>query len=144
MTGSALQRWELRIHIVFTKGRGLGRVVAGLGRVGRWRIFFEALNTAQAFGLEKGRLQNTAPVHESGLRKCLDFVFGLGVDLGCFLSPFGLPLEALGETLGRPWGDLGDSLGCFWRLWQPWGALGCLWAPFWQTLSSLCGFRLES
>ena len=96
--------------------------------------FLEALNTAQACVLEKGRLQNTAPVHESGLRKCLDFVFSLGVDLGCFLSPFGLPLEALGETLGRPWG----SLGYFWRLWQPWGALGCLWAPFWQTLSSLC------
>ena len=32
-----------------------------------------------------GRLKNTAPVHDSELRKCVDFLGGLGFTLGCFL-----------------------------------------------------------
>ena len=67
-----------------------------------------------------------APVHESELRKCLDFVFGLGVDLGCFFVTFWAPF-------GGPWGDLGNSLGYFWA---PWGllaatlaAMGCSGMP---------------
>ena len=62
---------------------------------------------------------------------------GPGSALVCFLSPFGVPWEALGETLGTLWGTFGNF-----------GSHGVLWdasgAPFWQTLSSVCGFRLES
>ena len=32
-----------------------------------------------------GRLENTAPVHKSEFRKCVDFFCGLGFVLGCFL-----------------------------------------------------------
>ena len=44
MTGSALQRWEFHLHIVFLKGGGVwGGVVARLGRIGRWRMTGSAL-----------------------------------------------------------------------------------------------------
>ena len=72
-------------------------------------------------------------MHESGLRKCLDFVFFLGVDLGCFLSPFGVPLEALGETLGRPWGLFGVLL-------ETLAAMGCSGMPLGSILADFVIF----
>ena len=68
-----------------------------------------------------GRLENIAPVHKSELRKCVDFILRLDVDLGCFLSPFGL----LWETLGAPW-ILLDTLH---HLGVTWPAIGSSGVP---------------
>ena len=70
-------------------------------------------------------------MHESGLRKCLDFVFGLGVDLGAFCHLFAL--EALGETLGRPWGLFGVLL-------ETLAAMGCSGMPLGSILADFVIF----
>ena len=72
-------------------------------------------------------------MHESGLRKLPFLWFFLGVDLGCFLSPFGVPLEALGETLGRPWGLFGVLL-------ETLAAMGCSGMPLGSILADFVIF----
>ena len=44
-----------------------------------------AENVVRVVNFHLWRLENTAPVDKSKLRKCVDFILSLDVDLGCFL-----------------------------------------------------------
>ena len=82
---------------------------------------------------EPGRLGNTAPVHKSKFRKCVDFVLacvGLGV-----LS--GMLFGSLLESFGAPWGPLGSSLGHLGVTWDPKSLFSPSGELSWTTFGSL-------
>ena len=86
-----------------------------------------AENVVKVFDFRLGRLENTAPVHKSKLRKRADFYFGPGGSWGAFRRSFGSIFGSLWDTLG----DLGVILGHLGITWEPfgllWGAAGCPW-----------------
>ena len=61
-----------------------------------------------------GRLENTAPVHKSELRKCVDFLGAWGSLWDAFCDLFGVFGGPLGH-LGVPLGILLVTLGLLWR-----------------------------